>query len=479
MKTNKKCILGIFIFLNLLSYGQNAAIFLHSKEPASLIISKPIDGNIYNEYYPTDTISLQAYEYISFPVSTKKWSVIRCFIPGKAALDIFVEKNSKVMINIENQKIEFSGDNANVNNLINNNFTNCNFEEDKKINEVIDSIFNNKLETSFGEKIIVNPQAALLNTIFAKIFTKLSKTDSVSSDGLNYFFKNLGYRIGYRMLKKFDKNKFDTTFNKGTEIYIDKNIGSYSYGKYFADLYFSFLFNELDKEKKDSLIYLYTNNKETFGSYARYLLAPYDVQLSLFFDAFILQYKFGVNEFNKEKMFNYLMNKYPSSKSVEILRKNIQEDLDDKKELETVFLANDSVSSFKDLSKDTYLINKYLFIDVWASWCMPCRAEFTHNKALDKLLSKYNNIEKIYISIDEDKDSWKSAIKNHNLSGYHILANTKLKEYLNKNIYDSEGITIPRYILLDTQGSIIHKNMKRPSTLEELQKELDYLLNNN
>ena len=69
--------------------------------------------------------------------------------------------------------------------------------------------------------------------------------------------------------------------------------------------------------------------------------------------------------------------------------------------------------------------------------------------------------------------------KNHNLSGFHILANTKLKEYLNKNIFDSKGITIPRYILLDTQGSIIHKNMKRPSTLEELQKELDYLLNNN
>jgi hypothetical protein len=93
---------------------------------------------------------------------------------------------------------------------------------------------------------------------------------------------------------------------------------------------------------------------------------------------------------------------------------------------------------------------------------------------LTSLLQK-NNIQILYISIDRDQDSiqWKNMIKFYNLEGYHIRANKEFQAELIK-IFDSNGsISIPWYILIDNNGTIIKKHAKRPSQINELEKEIN------
>ena len=69
-------------------------------------------------------------------------------------------------------------------------------------------------------------------------------------------------------------------------------------------------------------------------------------------------------------------------------------------------LNTDSVRTFKEIT-DLYP-GKVIFIDVWATWCGPCRASFAHIKPLQKYAAE-NDIVLLYVSIDtpQKAELWK------------------------------------------------------------------------
>ncbi len=131
----------------------------------------------------------------------------------------------------------------------------------------------------------------------------------------------------------------------------------------------------------------------------------------------------------------------------------------------------ENIDSFKEVVET--LKGKKIFVDVWATWCSPCKVEFGHKKALMKLLES-KNVEILYISTDRDeKDKqWKDMIKFYDLEGYHIRANKLLNADLQR-LFGKNSMSIPWYMLVDENGNILIKNAEPPSQMEKLEKQLD------
>lgn len=110
------------------------------------------------------------------------------------------------------------------------------------------------------------------------------------------------------------------------------------------------------------------------------------------------------------------------------------------------------------------LRGKYVFIDVWATWCGPCKYEIPYLKELEK---KYHgkNITFLSISVDreKDRDKWKKMIIKEGLGGVQLLADNEIESQFIVD-YFIEGI--PRFILLDPKGNIVSYDTPRPSEPE-------------
>jgi len=120
----------------------------------------------------------------------------------------------------------------------------------------------------------------------------------------------------------------------------------------------------------------------------------------------------------------------------------------------------------------TELRGKYVYIDVWATWCGPCKVEIPH---LKKVEADYHgkNIEFVSVSIDRPKDyeKWIAMVTDKELVGVQLYADNNweskfVKEYFIKGI--------PRFILVDPEGNIVSPDAPRPSNpkLRTLLEEL-------
>ncbi len=120
------------------------------------------------------------------------------------------------------------------------------------------------------------------------------------------------------------------------------------------------------------------------------------------------------------------------------------------------------------------LKGKYVYIDVWATWCGPCRAEIP---SLKKVEEKYQgkNIEFVSISVDVDKDheKWKTFVTDKQLEGIQLFAD---KNWQSDFVLAYKINSIPRFILIDPNGKIVEADAARPSD-PRLQQQLDSLLN--
>ena len=141
--------------------------------------------------------------------------------------------------------------------------------------------------------------------------------------------------------------------------------------------------------------------------------------------------------------------------------------------------GNDSPQfSYETLDGNTInlsdLNGKYVYIDIWATWCSPCLKQVPYLKKLEEL---YNDKNIVFVSISVDKeefkDAWKQMIADKQLGGIQLFADnsfdSKFMEAYNVN-------SIPRFILIDPQGKIIDAEAPQPS-FDRTKKLLDALVN--
>lgn len=108
------------------------------------------------------------------------------------------------------------------------------------------------------------------------------------------------------------------------------------------------------------------------------------------------------------------------------------------------------------------LRGKVVYLDIWASWCGPCRMEFPNSKKLMERFSKKDlkKIEFLFISIDNTEDAWKKALDQLQLGGMHGFSPGGWQSPVCKEF----GVnSIPRYVIIGPNGEVIEGNAPRPS----------------
>lgn len=145
-------------------------------------------------------------------------------------------------------------------------------------------------------------------------------------------------------------------------------------------------------------------------------------------------------------------------------------------ETDSIEYITSTISRLEELSKLEQFKGKYILVDMWATWCTPCKLEFQYASVIDDILKQYPNLCLLYISIDEDRfyEHWKKTINDLHLYGIHLrVDNENLYQDIVDKIYLKEKVTIPKYILLSPDGEVINANLPRPSSQLKLKEAVN------
>ncbi len=115
---------------------------------------------------------------------------------------------------------------------------------------------------------------------------------------------------------------------------------------------------------------------------------------------------------------------------------------------------------------------KVIYMDIWASWCGPCRAEMNDAHELHKVFDN-QNITFINICMVSSQEHWIKVLKEYEVSGENYFFDSDLSAEASAKLL-SGGY--PTYILIDKHGKVRNEKAPRPSNLSKTQIEIEKLL---
>jgi thiol-disulfide isomerase/thioredoxin len=91
---------------------------------------------------------------------------------------------------------------------------------------------------------------------------------------------------------------------------------------------------------------------------------------------------------------------------------------------------------------------KTVFINLWATWCPPCRAEMPHISEMYKKIKDTENLEYLMIALDKDFEKSKKLVNDKGWSFPIVHASHGLNNSL-------QSQSIPTTIVINPEGKIV------------------------
>lgn len=474
-------LLLLFFLISLECHASEGVIIFKTNQDVSIQVKRPISG-MYNSWYVNDTIKLSTDKEVYYPLPSGAYGSVLCEYPSNPKVEFYVFELDTVIVNYIDGKITFEGDNAEGNQYWNNGLIRDDlniqnqiksaiakaFKQDEDLSIALDKVTHSSLRVEILAKIKRMADNKLITKQFATLLNNYMRS-TLANTTL--------YELEYKSFTdSLSTNKLNTINHIRDSIYLSLNVDDVlpiRFSSLYISSYYSYIYNKLDENGKKLLLGKYTEN--TFGPYCYWLLAPPKIQFQNLLDVFLFNHHFKIKDINLIKLYEYLSDNFPESEAMAIMRKMAEEE--EKKVREKLIIIKEPVESLSDLTEIEDVKGHTLLLDLWATWCMPCRLQFRYLDDLHNLLNRYQNVTPLYISIDhkDNENVWHRIVNE--MSGFHLLASERLIKDIKEKVYVGEkSMSIPRYVLIAPNGKVINANLPRPDNIEKLELKLDTLL---
>jgi thiol-disulfide isomerase/thioredoxin len=317
----------------------------------------------------------------------------------------------------------------------------------EKYNSISDKKIKDSILLNCYEKSIKALDSTNLTTKAKSIYRALIKSE--------FFKQRINRYYGNTLIRKIADNDFERIMEDFNDFFTDTTFMNEFFFRTTFQKYKFFQYNIIPKKtiNYNHLLSLITSEKDNSQKdYLLYVTSGYILQnapqnADSIIEALISTIK---NNFWRTEV----ENRWLTQKNAHIGANNL------------LIPANrDKEISFENIL--TQYKGKILYIDFWASWCIPCRQSMKHSIPLQDSY-KGKNIELVYVSIDKNKSQWLNASKMEGLdnnSNSFLIKNPAQAEILQKLKIES----IPRYVIIGKNGKILNPRAKPPS-VEELNR---------
>lgn len=485
MRTMKQILALGFCLFSCCSYAQKITIKVSGSPDSVLKVQYPVGGVLYFDHKKSYT--LDADGKVSFNHEMKAPAWIRLINNGKASR-VFVEPDKNVEIDISGSGTGYAlkADGANAAGI-------------ELVQKLSHPFYQQKSkEYSTKDSLMAGIEKAALWDMGREIspFDSLLKKNAISPEFYKAISTDIRYYYASVMATAVFMKYYYTTVDKKHPYYKSgfeadfeaawpKIYKDYSPKERYAMSYPDFYYYAMDYTTWYNLMYL-AKKKGTYEE-------PFDAKnrfdkvyngFALNFDGDVLEYlraRYIHDEAMQQDyepelldLFSRFKKSYPSSLYLTYLKPLIEKveafQETTKSSFKTDQVLLKSVDSFDELIGS--FKDKMVYVDMWATWCGPCKAEFKYNAGLKKFL-KESNIDMLYISMDkpEADQQWQQMIRYYDLSGKHIRTSDQLRQDLINRFWDGKGYGIPRYLIIKN-GKVVENNAMRPGDEQKLYRQL-------
>ncbi|MFJ1430037.1 TlpA family protein disulfide reductase [Capnocytophaga canimorsus] len=435
----------------------------------NLSVNLPIDG----KYFAGNNQEISIKKDGSYSVEIPEEVIGMAFLHNHfVPAYLFVDKQEQYVVDFQGEEVTYDSDNQKMFQLLND------LELFADVRSTVDVEKHTDLEskTKYYSELLQQRKEILdkareelqLSEVAYEKLKNLVALKVVDLQSADFFFT---FRLFYEQTPEKNKEFADVYLNSWEEIY-QKAFQNSDLSAYDGQTAFLSRYRILQDIKNTGTLQFESSEKPYFIREIDFFRANLPQNVVEYAWANTMYEGLMQGNFEKEWIANFeeFKAQFPSSKLTDLLIPYVNKVVEYHNS-EKGFSVN-FVENYQNINSLDELFAKYqgkvLYIDIWATWCVPCRKELQYSKENHSTLETLGVIP-VYLSIDKNSadNQWKTMIKNLKLEGVHIRANEALQKQLGEFVR-----AIPHYIIVGKDAKIKEKTAKRPSDKNQLFEQL-------